>query len=268
MSSSSDSSSELLQRLREFDGTSGLERSVKFTNNAILTDRWLVTFSGDLDREVLLTTCHDYQIHDGAFDQLCKWLPEASLVHIGCEADSVGAVVKVYCELPIPPQQDLPCCNFRAVKWNPSFPADYFISEYHYHGLASSKELHQLIADTLDQSPDLQALAHEIQCLVEQATVRSFPARPRLLIVTEPSTNRLSIDLNVYDSQIRMDECDSLWSATCSSLSLSRDQLKRITTGLGSQQLGHLAVGNDRTGTPFLTVYYGVSDLAANCTDS
>ncbi len=244
-------------------GPYGHERSIKFDQKCSAGQRFLVTFpsvalemGADLAGLLQQLNCPS----NLPVDDLIR---DRAILHLGVEGSGTSAICKLYAEDADTirqlwsetrlPQEPVPV--HRSLKWR--LDTDQWVAtDYDWLPCQQSD---QLLGFVRQYVPDSLPL---LRLLLAQVPADCPVSHLQLLRVTEAQNPRLSLDLNLYDSQLsvsvllevlrQLNSEDPYGSLLLSGLS----QLN----GIADQLLGHLAFGVARDGSRFITVYYGVEE--------
>jgi hypothetical protein len=224
------------------------ERSVKLGPGGLSEDRGLVSMDCralyPAPRTTLTEICTALGCPDPA--PLLDHLAAAQAVHFGAD----GEIGKCYLEFP-PDSAPLPDLVFLALKWQGDA-----VGLSHYKSLARQSHAEKAaMIDTLVIDHVVRAVAR--RCL-DLARDGDPDGTAVVLHVTDPDSRRASIDISVADARRSLAEAASFLEPLFSAFDL--DGAAFLQTH-GAARFGHLAVGMDRHGGPFATIYFGAQAL-------
>lgn len=245
-------------------GPYGYERSIKFTRSGVFDSRFLVTFpavaiemGADLSGLLHRLRCPSV----AAAEALLK---RGSILHLGVEEGQSASVCKFYVEdadriRDLWEQESLPddgeFAVHRSIKWQLG-ASSWVETKYDWLPATTEKGLLQRASVCLPEAVPL------LQQILTQVPSACPMGNLQLLRVSEASNPRLSLDLNLYDAQMRVSSLRDVSSsllATDAFASLLKSSMAALDT-IGNELLGHVAFGVGRDGENFLTVYYGVCE--------
>ena len=248
-------------------GPYGYERSIKFTRSGVFDRRFLVTFPAvaiemGADLSGLLNGLRCPSV--AAVDALLK---RGSILHLGIEEGQSTSVCKFYVEdadriRDLWEQESLPHDGefpvHRSIKWQLG-ASSWVETEYDWLPAFTEAGLLQRAGDCLPEAvPLLQQILTQVpsECPVNHL---------QLLRVTEAGNPRLSLDLNLYDAQLKLSSLRDVSAslAATDAFALLLSSALATLDAIGHELLGHIALGIGRDGESFLTLYYGVCERGA-----
>ena len=247
----------------------GRERSIKFRDQGILTNRFLLTVARDdigvdASRRVL-EACKSLEMPEESLSALTQHLTVASMFHFGYEEEQNGrAFYKVYLErgeqfaqaMASHPPVTEPFVLFRAFKWNTADRRERVMARYTCHPRLERAALLQRIAAVYSAQAD--RTPWHLCCELVSAACRRVPERELLYLdVTEEGTDRQSFDVNFYRARLTVASVVPFVEQLGAHFRLRADIVPGALDGLVNLRLGHLAGGVDRHGRDFLTIYFG-----------
>jgi len=244
----------------------GYERSFKMSKGRLLANRYLLEISlQDTTPQVLFEIIHKLQMPESLFDEFQQNLPGANLVFIGFEDDQLDGSYRVYleywdkicAEINATPQATHPRLMFLGYKWNPERSERQAISSYFCHPMLSTTEIISRISALYGQTKEKQALKYVCD-VVHQGAVKCPDRSFIYLEVSEEDNRRLSFDLNVYQSALRLRDIDSTLGDLQQYFQVCPEEFLTLKQRVGSKLLGHISGGTNREGEEFLTLYYEI----------
>lgn len=230
--------------LRDVERPLLMETSVKAIGEELRDGRFLISFPrgalGPGPSVHLRRICAEMFMPRKALAIVDLAQKRAVAVHLGVEPEQGGHVHKCYLEFR-PSDTPLPGLVFLATKWR---GARWVQTRYWHRGGLSDPARMNLLSAHVPAGPQLDLLSY-FSALPE--------ARDRILEIEEPNSPRRSVDLNLAEAEIQMNACIGRLNAflggseaACAYVDRHRDD-----------EIGHLAAGIARTGTPFATLYHG-----------
>lgn len=255
----------------------GFERSVKLCHGRVLDQRYLLSLHksslGQEARTRLMALGERLNAPKDALAQLLEELPAADVVHLGFEPLDVEkaagrALCKIYLEFAnrarmamAPsqprPQPDTPTLVHKALKWQCHYPHRSAIT---YYWLKAATLAESRIKQQLTNTIESQPVADAVQQVVSRALQRSPFNGFMWLDVEESDSQRRSLDFNLYDADLKLQEIQSVITPLASHFRIAKPELENWFAANGRKALGHIAGGINREGEPFITIYFGVEE--------
>lgn len=234
----------------------GVERSFKLTGGGILGDRLLAGLS--LDRvgiDWTLQACRRLGMPANDIESFRAGLPEADVVHFGCEAGDGGVLYKVYLEYPrrLAAAGGAPRLLHVAWKWDAQNPSRRAVARYRCLPDLTLADIEARI-DRLEPGP-AGALLKDVAAL---SAARS-PEPLMYLEVDEEGNARASFDLNVHAAGLALREIEPQLRGLRAHFGVPAGDFDACFDPARAARLGHVAGGLARSGTPFATFYYAGS---------
>lgn len=225
-----------------------LETSVKASAQGLAEDRCLISFPrqslGPGPKKMLRSICAALGAPEQGFAALDALQGQAVSVHFGLEPGSQADVFKCYLEFP---RDDLPLRDlvFLALKWR-SDDGRYNLSRYWSRDDLDAAQQVQLLQEIAPAGAARTAVT---------ALMQAYPARqgPRLLEVDEAESPRRSLDLNLAEQGLLLQDCTAILLPFLGGTAEAKAYLTRHAT----DRLGHVALGCDKAGQAFATLYHG-----------
>lgn len=217
-----------------------MERSLKIRSNGLCADRALVSLlcaPPDADRLARIAA----SLGAPDLDPLRPHVEQAQAVHFGVD----GRIGKCYLEF-APDKAPEGNLLFLALKW------DKTATELHFYRnithLPHAEKAHSMARHLP------AALAKAAGALLNQAREGDPDGEAVVLRVEDRASARLSFDLSLADAGLSVRAAGPLITPTLAALGRDWADLPAATH---DALLGHVALGADRAGAPFVTLYYG-----------
>lgn len=243
-----DARARLMQALKQIARPVLLETSVKASAQGLAEGRCLISFPrqalGPGPKQRLRSICASLGAPEPGFAALDALQGQAVSVHFGLEPNPEADVFKCYLEFPRDalPQRDL---VFLALKWRVE-SGQYNLSRYWSRDHLAAAQQQNLLQDITPAGAAQTAVA---------ALMQSYPARqgPRLLEVDEAESPRRSLDLNLAEQGVSVQDCTAILLPFLGGTA----EAKAYLTRHAKDRLGHVALGCDKAGQAFATLYHG-----------
>lgn len=249
------------------------ERSFRLSAGTVETRRGLLSIPVSVLQEhnvpaaEVLQICQAMSSPESHQSSIARFLPSAGCVHFGFEAANTAKIGKCYLELPSSTASQLVFLGF---KW--SLDDDRLAVVSRYRALPISDQP-ALQTQLLQQIPSAGRVAARelIETCVPGRLTRQQLGELRLLEVSEEGSPRRSLDLNVYERQLTLRDIAEPTTVFAggfednTATEAAEMATRRLTDWLtlhADSHLGHISLGTDRQGQPFLTLYHAaeVSD--------
>jgi hypothetical protein len=258
--------------IRALGAPHGHERSIKFRDQAMLANRFLLTVARDdlgaKAVEVVLDACRRLGMSDEFLDAAARHLPSANLIHFGFEEEREGRTYyKVYFEheasfaRAMTSATDEPFVLHHAFKWNVSDSREQVVARYLCHPRLPRQAILQRVAAVY--AGRQERTPWHLLCELVTAAARRVPDQQIMYLdVTEDGTDRKSFDVNVYRAGFAVQSVAPFLERLAAHFRVRPDAVTELFAPVLGVQLGHLAGGVDRHGRDFLTIYFGVEGRA------
>lgn len=240
----------------------GVERSVRLRHLALETARVLISVAAeDLGSQpwpLIHAIGELMQCPKAMLKTIQDSFHRVTCLHFGFEDHPVAPINKCYLEYS--PESDANSTDslmFLGFKWSPSDASNCVMTRY--RSITPQSWAHCADLMTHQCAPELSAVLCEM--INEVACRISSVSDCMLLEVTDDNTDRLSWDLNLYDATLRLRDFDNTIAQLIRIFGIKPSEADRWLHSARMECLGHMAVGTDRTGQPFVTLYYGADDL-------
>lgn len=236
----------------------------------LLADRYLLGIhKADISPATLFSICTQMGMPEKYLDALKEEVQEANAVHFGFEGSETGGIYKVYLEFAgrlgrcradaLQPVQAV--LLHLAYKWDVVDRHVGTIARYECHpGLSNSAMLERLAGCFSGHNGHKAVEA--VRAIIALAAGR---AREPLMYleVSEEDNPRASIDINLHDAGMRVQEIELWLSQLREHFAIPDEQFAPLIGGVKEASLGHLSAGISREGREFVTVYYAADALCA-----
>ncbi len=243
-----------------------VERSFKFLDRLLLTDRFLLCFKrpvGEASRtdKAVLEVCRGMNMPEDYLHRFQAGMDEAKIILFGFEKNEKGCLYKAYLEFlgrlaDVVNREPRPenVVTHEGYKWDPSDPSKKAATTYRAMPLFGAKEIAAHVSEHF-YGASTAGLPAIVDDLVDLAGSRT---RGGLLCldVCEEGNPRSSFDINLYQADLQMAELYPLLLAVARHYSIGLHRFQEIYEAVKTRTLGHLSGGTDREGRDFLTVYF------------
>ncbi len=243
----------------------GVERSFKLMAGELRQDRFLVGLSTSglaaEDVDYLASRLDAPEAFRAAVrGQLTPQdrASHASFIHLGFEeaADRSQSIYKLYLEFPTPSHDPsrpaMPL--YLGYKWNPQDNRQRAVSTYRQPSSLSLAEVHERMAVAYgDARSELFLVA---KALVAEAARRTSAAALTFVDVTDDDAQRLSFDVNLYESGLTLHGVEQMLRSLAVRLGIPTGDVSALLDKAGDDLAGHVSGGTDRHGRAFLTLYH------------
>lgn len=266
----------LVQEAAQLGCSFGFEPSVRFSPGRLATNRFLLTLTCDSLGESPARWLTGFMSRTA---MPVHWRPQieaalsgTSFVHFGFEEGADDLLYKFYLEHTVQTRHEAIVPNqlvplYTGYKWSVVRPDRQFITDYRWYPSISWPEVWNHLQSmampaighsTADLSPSWSFLQTLWPRLLE-----SQDWTPRLTEVTETGTPRRSYDLNVYDAMLQLQDLHDAMMALGEDFGIGKECVVNWLESNRSRLLGHVAVGRQRSGVDFVTLYYGAQSYDA-----
>ena len=178
-------------------------------------------------------------------------------MHFGFEASGDKRIGKCYLELPAL-AATASGMQFLGFKWSMGKLRLAVVSRYLAVAADSIPQIHDLLLSNIAGWESAAAglldrvLGLNPGDLTAGPTVSDF----RLLKVTEEGSDRLSYDLNTYECELDISAIADHLATISQNWNCPRHEFQAWRQQFDTATLGHLALGQNRSGEPFVTIYH------------
>ena len=246
----------------------GFERSFKMSHLKLLNRRFLMTLSkgslGPDGQETVYRLCRQLEMPDEFRDFYAENLSKAGFYHFGFEGGDNSGIYKAYQEFWSDWEQEItgrpdrsePFLLHLGFKWDALDPTRRALTQYTCHPRLPVDRI-------LDQISDIYGGTEgtafgTARNILHMAASRVSPEDILYLQVTEEDNPRISFDVNLYRSGMRMKLLYPLLLQLSGHYEIPSDQFNPVFESAQDEVLGHISGGIDREGKDFFTVYYGM----------
>ena len=249
--------SELRQLTLERNLALQFERSARFREEEIDDCRGLFSLPleqfGETAIEDVLHVARAMRLPPQTEEAIRRFSSAAAFVHFGFERSGSTLIGKCYLELPVPDSAAAESrLQFLGFKWSMNEPSLSVVTRYRSLPAMGWDETCHLATENVGDGlrPSVHRMLEAIRPNKEK------PAIWKLLEVEDEGSNRRSYDLNVYEFEIAVGSIESEIGTISEKLSINHVELNAWLGANQSQTIGHLAVGTNRQGGSFVTVYH------------
>lgn len=254
--------------LRGLEKPFAFERSIQYQRNQIRAGRILAGYDlslpSSLKKKTVLQLLQHLCFPVDQLDNFEDMLPCSHYLHLGFEPYDDSALYKVYLESDCEGDTGKGI-RYRAWKFMP-FTQQCYITTYSRQPFSSPVQLSQLLFThfrhvSRDASVDanLRGMIHPFVKIAEQCSSDGRYGDMELLHATEDQSLRMSFDLNVYASGMKVEDVLEDLLSMSKILGLDRRRCLLSLRNCLALPLGHLSLGYNRKNDPFFTLYYGAS---------
>ncbi len=259
------SGADLIELVKALRAPYGLERSVKIESGVLFDDRFLISVHRDALGVDPLGKLGAIVAAQGApravVRALAQALQGADVIHFGHETDALGAVRKIYFEYAAAARrsmaQDRPALVHFAYKWKPGREHGFAQTRYTWAPAPTRRELEGRVNALLPVGSAPRGRKTALALL--ELACRAAEAREILLMeVDEPGNARRSLDINLYEAELRLRDVGDLVATIAKDFAIPGERRQAVFADRGDLLLGHLSAGVGRDGQEFVTLYYGI----------
>ena len=264
-----DQAAELRQMVSDLGAPYTYERSLRFSRQQLLTDRFLLTLNtrdipGDA-AERTLDVCGKLHMPLALRDAAAANFGIAKCVHFGFEAGSDSIVTKFYLEPDISLDDKSrasaggkPALQYLAFKWDAGRAVAATARYWWFPDLSAAAIGDKLAQLYREPAPQSLEIARDTLALTRD---RVATEELQYIEVEETDNPRRSFVLNLYRAKLAVQDLRALLDRMCSHFLIDPRQLQQIYEPIKAQPLGALAGGVHRDGRDFLTCYYRISGV-------
>jgi len=250
----------LLRWVAESRPPLNFERSLRLQPDTVEIRRCLFSFPtaalGNSAVDEVLQICRLMSSPEQQLTAIQRFFRGAEHVHFGFEYSGDTAIGKCYLELADsgPEASETARLKFLGYKWSMNDPSVAVVSRYRTLAVKAWAN----VAETMQQqvSADLRPAMSQLLGEFQPATDGVETAELNLLEVEEEGSNRRSYDLNVYAVEHTVADVERSIRAVAAALHCNMQQLDQWAADNRDATVGHVAVGQNRVGLPFLTIYH------------
>jgi len=236
------------------------ERSLRLQPETVEARRCLLSFPtralGDAAEAEVLQICRAMSSPDSHLRAIQRYFRGAAHVHFGFEYSGRTVIGKCYLELANSGSADLSTSRlkFLGYKWSMNDASVAVVSRYRTVPISTWEKLVPTIQQQIqdDYRSSLSELLNSFQPSVGSNLLADLP----VLEVQEEGSDRRSYDLNVYALERTVTEVAASIRTVAALLGGDFVNLLSWITANGDATVGHIAIGQSRTGHPFVTIYH------------
>jgi hypothetical protein len=265
----------LLELIKEMNADYAFEHSFKVTRKTLLPNRLLFGIYTDRikedQHEKLLDICRRINMPEDFFEIFkTKW-HESNAIGWAYEKAEGAIVYKVYLEFWDKWKRDVkdtpegrdPFVVLLGFKWLTADRAKRSLARYTlYPQLTYEGMLKRL--STAYEDDRHRALFEIVKDLLRFASRKVAHDEIRYLEVAEENTPRKSFDINVYNAKLLLKQIYPLLQKIYQHYSISAGDFHAVYNPFRTKTMGHLSGGIGRDGKDFVTLYYGLEEVAKN----
>ena len=255
--------------VRQLGKPYGFERSVKFIPGRIFPDRALISIHksafGIEPEASLESLLNKIKFPPDSLERLFNGLAAAEVLHFGYEATESGYIYKCYLEDVIAYNEaqrrkkssEIPV--YIAFKWSPFLDNSIRISHYRGFPSATLVNIRNIVESVYKDIQDSMCLTL-IQNILASHCSNDIEKLPMVMMVNEEGNQRQSLDLNLYDCEIKVEDISDNLKLIVNYFQIPVSQWEAVTDIFKGKVLGHLSGGLDASNREFFTVYFGVEE--------
>ena len=247
----------------------GYEKSFKLMDRQLLKNRYLLGINvDDLDQDKWSFLCGQMDAPKPLIEEFTKALQDASLVLLGFEESDKDCIYKIYFEYWDKVKREMLISNspcdlmtlFRGFKWSVFDNSKIAVTHYKYHPMLTVEEVIKRVHGTYSLQVNKTSFetAKEI---ISHLVPKKNSASLRYLEASEENNPRMSFDVNLYKTNVRLGKIYPYLKKLCCHYSIQVEEFDEFFSQVSGCVLGHLSGGIDREGRSFLTIYYETSSV-------
>lgn len=262
-----DKASHLFRVVHDLGLRAAFERSFKFLDKILLTDRFLLGFRRSVSAterdDAIMSVCQQIDMPQDYQAMFRADLHEAKIVLFGFEKNEKNRVYKAYLEFtgrlkeavtqdPIPESVVI----YTGFKWDISDHLRKTVAQYKaFHILRACDITARVLSGFYGGAKGKPYLI--VDDMLDLAGSRTQPGEILHFEVSEEGNPRSSFDINMYPANLQMAELYPLLVEMARHYSIDLEQFEELYEAVKTQKFGHISGGMDREGRDFLTVYFG-----------
>ncbi len=262
-----DKASHLFRLVKDLGLRAAFERSFKFFDRILLSDRFLFGFkrpgSAPERDDAIMDVCRQIDMPEDYREMFRTELHKANIVLFGFEKNERNRVYKAYLEfsgrLAEAAKQDPrpeSIVIHTGFKWDVRDHSRKVMAKYTAYPLFRAEEMAGRIASSFYGSARNQPYSI-VDDILDLAGSRTQSGELLYFEVGEEGNPRNSFDINMYRANLQMAEIYPLLVNTARHYSIEIEQFEERYEAVKTQKFGHLSGGTDREGRDFLTFYFG-----------
>jgi hypothetical protein len=256
-----------LFRLAKGLGLKGaFERSFKFLDRILLTDRFLIAFrKTTTNKEIdaaIMDICRQIDMPQEYQEMFRAELHEARHVLFAFEKNEKNSVYKAYLEfsgrlteaLREEPRPESVVIH-TGFKWDASDNSRKVVATYKAFHVLRARDIAARVFKCFFGSARKNPY-RIVDDILDLAGSRTQPGELLYFEASEENNLRRSFDINMYRANLQMAEIYPLLVDMARHYSVEMEQFDELYEAVKTQKFGHLSGGTDREGRDFLTVYF------------
>jgi hypothetical protein len=261
-----DKARRLFRLVKDLNPGAAFERSFKFLDRLLLTDRFLLGFKRSPTAmgqdDAILDICRHIDMPEEYRERFQSQIHDANMVLFGFESNERSRVYKAYLEFngrlaEVVKEDPRPesVVIYTGFKWDALNPLRKVVSIYRAFPLFRAKDMSARILSELYGGSKNEAY-RLLDDILDLAGSRTQPGGLLYFEVREEGNHRSSFDINLYRADLQMAEIYSFLLGMARHYSIDPDRFEELYEAVKTQKFGHLSGGTDREGKDFLTVYF------------
>jgi hypothetical protein len=261
-----DKASHLVHLVKELGLRTAFERSFKFLDRVLLTDRFLFGFrrqaSATGQDDAIMNVCKQIDMPEDYREMFRAELHEANIILFGFEKNEKNRIYKAYLEFnkrmgqavkQVPMPESVIIHN--GFKWDVLNNSRKVVAQYEaFHVLRAEDMAARVLRGFYGNvRTNSYRIADDI---LDLAGSRTQPGELLYFEVTEGRNLRRSFDINIYRADLQMAELYPVLVDMARHYSIKLDQFEECYEAVKTHRFGHVSGGTDREGRDFLTVYF------------
>ena len=252
----------------------GYERSVKFTANSLIRNRYLLSLHKNVfsrqSTDALFGILHYLHAPESCIAEIRSALPGADVIHLGFEKQANIATYKLYLEhasrfraaMESDGQRGTQQLVHLAFKWRSGKAAKWVKTYYNcQHDLNDVGVIDGMQVVYADRASSI--VAQTAVEILQKTLLQTDIDELMFMQVHEEGNPRRSFDLNLYSAEMKVSDIAELLHKIANYFSIATDNWVRFIKDSSTEDLGHISGGIGRDGKEFLTVYFGVKGMSA-----
>jgi hypothetical protein len=261
-----DKARHLYRLVKDLGMQTAFERSFKFLEQTLLTDRLLLGFrrppSDTALDSAIINLCRQIDMPDDHREMIEAELNEANIIMFGYENSGKSAIYKVYLEFisrlkeavkqdPMPDSVVI----HHGFKWDIDDNSQKIVAQYRALNILHPKDISARLLEEIYGNKKGNSYGI-VDDLLDLAGTRTQPGKLTYFEVSEENNLRKSFDVNMYLADLQVAEIFPMLVAAARHHSLEMDQFDELYEGVKDYKFGHVSGGIDRQGKDFLTFYF------------
>lgn len=261
-----DNARHLYRLVKDLGMQGAFERSFKFLDGTLLTDRFLFGFrrpSSDTALDsAIIDVCRHIDMPEDHRKMFQAELHEANIVLFGFEKSAKGSIYKAYLEFSNrlkeavtqdPKPESVVIHN--GYKWDAFDNSRKVAAEYRALHILRPKDISiRLLGEIYGNKKGNSYFI--IDDMLDLAGTRTTPGELLYFEVSEENNLRKSFDINMYFANLQVAELYPMLVEAARHFSIEMDQFDELYEGVKDYKFGHVSGGIDRQGKDFLTFYF------------